>query len=95
MSSRPLRTSEVAQAVGVHPNTVRLYEQWGYIAPVPRSPADYRLFTPDHVELDEPGATRSRRGGPPLACRSWSSPFRPAPIIRENERAANPRLRGG
>jgi DNA-binding transcriptional MerR regulator len=25
-----LRTSDLAKAVGVHPNTVRLYEEWGY-----------------------------------------------------------------
>ena len=36
MKSRYLRTSDIAQAVGVHPNTVRLYEDWGYIPPAPR-----------------------------------------------------------
>jgi len=49
-NARPLRTSEIAQAAGVHPNTVRLYEAWGYIAPVLRSPSGYRLFTPAHLE---------------------------------------------
>ncbi len=48
--SRPLRTAEVARAAGVHPNTVRLYEQWGYLSPVPRTPSGYRQFTPMHVE---------------------------------------------
>lgn len=48
--SRPLRTSEVAKAVGVHPNTVRLYEEWGYLSPVPRTPSGYRQFAPIHVE---------------------------------------------
>ena len=38
-----LLTSEVAAAAGVHPNTVRLYEQWGFIPPVPRGPKGYRL----------------------------------------------------
>jgi DNA-binding transcriptional MerR regulator len=33
-----LRTSEITKAVGVHPNTVRLYERWGFLPPVPRSP---------------------------------------------------------
>lgn len=45
-----LRTSDVAQAVGVHPNTVRLYEAKGYLSPVPRSGTGYRLFAPLHVE---------------------------------------------
>lgn len=50
MARGPLRTSEVAQAVGVHPNTVRLYEEWGFLPPVPRSTSGYRQFTPRHVE---------------------------------------------
>jgi DNA-binding transcriptional MerR regulator len=47
---QPLRTAEVAKAVGVHPNTVRLYELWGFLPPIPRSPAGYRLYTQRHVE---------------------------------------------
>ena len=50
MASQYLRTNQLAQAVGVHANTVRLYEEWGYIAPAPRSAAGYRLFTPLHLE---------------------------------------------
>ena len=45
-----LRTSEIAQAVRVHPNTVRLYEEWGYLPPVPRTPSGYRQFSPAHLE---------------------------------------------
>jgi len=45
-----LRTSEVANAVGCHPNTVRLYVDWGYIPQVKRSKSNYRLFTNDHLE---------------------------------------------
>jgi DNA-binding transcriptional MerR regulator len=48
--TRYLYTSEVAQEVGVHPNTVRLYEQWGFLPPVPRSPSGYRLFTQQHLD---------------------------------------------
>jgi len=44
-----LRTSDLARAVGVHPNTVRLYEAWGFIAPAPRTPKGYRQFTPIHL----------------------------------------------
>jgi DNA-binding transcriptional MerR regulator len=45
-----LRTSDVARAAGVHPNTVRLYEEWGFLPPIPRSPSGYRLFSEDHVD---------------------------------------------
>lgn len=46
-----LRTSDLAQAVGCHPNTVRLYEKWGYLQPVPRHPNNgYRMFTRRHLE---------------------------------------------
>ena len=47
---RPLRTAEVARAVGEHPNTVRLYEEWGFLPPIPRGPNGYRLFTTEHVD---------------------------------------------
>lgn len=47
---RALRTSEVAAAVGVHPNTVRLYEAWGLLPEIPRTPAGYRQFTEAHID---------------------------------------------
>ena len=49
MIKSTLRTSDIAKAVGVHPNTVRLYEEWGFLPPVPRSRSGYRLFTEDHL----------------------------------------------
>ena len=48
--ARHLYTSEVARQVGVHTNTVRLYEAWGFLPPIPRSPAGYRLFTEAHLD---------------------------------------------
>ena len=48
--ARFLKTSEVAKAVGVHPNTVRKYEEWGFLPPIPRTPSGYRTFTQAHVE---------------------------------------------
>lgn len=45
-----LKTSDIARQIGVHPNTVRLYEAKGYLAPVPRSPSGYRRFTRRHLE---------------------------------------------
>jgi DNA-binding transcriptional MerR regulator len=50
MSERTYRTSEIAAAVGVHPNTVRLYEAWGLLPPVPRSASGYRQFTRAHLD---------------------------------------------
>ncbi len=43
-----LHTSDIAQSVGCHPNTVRMYVEWGYLPPVERSPSNYRLFTEKH-----------------------------------------------
>ncbi len=45
-----LRTSDIAKAVGVHPNTIRLYEEWGLLDKIPRSSAGYRLFTQEHLD---------------------------------------------
>jgi DNA-binding transcriptional MerR regulator len=44
------KTSEVARAAGVHPNTIRLYEEWGLLQPVPRGNNKYRLYTLAHIE---------------------------------------------
>lgn len=50
MPSRHLRTSDIAKAVGVHHNTVRLYEERGYLSPVRRSRSGYRVFTETHLD---------------------------------------------
>jgi DNA-binding transcriptional MerR regulator len=50
MPTKHLRTSDLARAVGIHPNTVRLYVDWGLIPPVERSPSGYRLFTERHLD---------------------------------------------
>lgn len=50
MTPKFLRTSDLARAVGIHPNTVRLYVGWGLIPPVERSPAGYRRFTQRHLD---------------------------------------------
>ena len=42
-------TKEVADLTGVHPNTVRLYEEWGYISKVKRGNNNYRQFTKIHI----------------------------------------------
>ncbi len=48
--SKPLRTTDIARAAGVHPNTVRMYEEWGFLPPVTRSANNYREYTPYHLE---------------------------------------------
>lgn len=45
-----LSTSDLARAVGVHPNTVRRYVERGILPPVERSPAGYRRFTRRHLD---------------------------------------------
>lgn len=50
MNQRFLRTTDIAQGSGVHPNTVRLYETWGYLPPVPRASNGYRRFTEAHLD---------------------------------------------
>src|SRR5512146_2979223 len=48
---RYLLTSQLAKAAKVHPNTVRLYEQWGLLPPVERDPFNnYRRFTQKHLD---------------------------------------------
>lgn len=44
------RTSEIAEIIGVHPNTVRLYEEVGLIPKPGRLPNGYRVFTELHIE---------------------------------------------
>jgi DNA-binding transcriptional MerR regulator len=50
MDTKFLRTSDLARAVGVHPNTVRLYVEWGLLPPVERTPSGYRIFTQHHLD---------------------------------------------
>lgn len=43
-------TSDLARAVGIHPNTVRRYVDWGLLPPVRRAPNGYRRFTQKHLD---------------------------------------------
>ncbi|MCI0579316.1 MAG: MerR family DNA-binding transcriptional regulator [Chloroflexi bacterium] len=45
-----MRTSDLDRVVGVHPNTVRRYVEWGLLPPVQRGPNGYRLFTRKHLD---------------------------------------------
>jgi len=44
-----MRTSDLAKLFAVHPNTVRLYEEWGYLPPIPRNSYGQREFNERHV----------------------------------------------
>lgn len=44
------RTSEVATFIGIHPNTVRLYEDWGLITKPERQKNGYRIYTDLHIQ---------------------------------------------
>lgn len=42
-------TKEIADSMGVHPNTVRVYEEWGYLSPAPRADNGYRQYDDIHL----------------------------------------------
>lgn len=44
------KTAEIARLMGIHPNTVRLYEKLGLIPTATRQENGYRIFTEFHVE---------------------------------------------
>jgi DNA-binding transcriptional MerR regulator len=50
MAVRPLRTRDIARALGVHVTTVRLYEAAGYLPAIPRDPNGYRHYSALHLE---------------------------------------------
>jgi DNA-binding transcriptional MerR regulator len=50
MAQKTFHTSDLARAVGIHPNTVMRYIDWGLIPPVERTPAGYRIFTQHHLD---------------------------------------------
>ena len=44
------KTSEVAAFIGIHPNTVRFYEEWGLIAKPERDKNGYRVYTDEDIQ---------------------------------------------
>jgi DNA-binding transcriptional MerR regulator len=50
MASSHLRTGDIAKALGVHLNTVRLYESRGFLPPIPRGQNGYRQYSAMHLE---------------------------------------------
>ncbi|MCC7446537.1 MAG: MerR family transcriptional regulator [Anaerolineae bacterium] len=45
-----MRTKDIARELGIHVNTVRLYEASKFISPVPRGSNGYREYSPLHLE---------------------------------------------
>ena len=64
MKPQHYSTLQVARAVGVHPNTVRMYEVWGFLPPVPRAPNDYRVYTEFHIDQMRLARTALHGGWP-------------------------------
>lgn len=46
-------TSQIAKIVGLHPNTVRMYEEWELIQKPERKKNGYRIFTDIHIKQFE------------------------------------------
>ncbi|HKM34506.1 MAG TPA: MerR family transcriptional regulator [Lachnospiraceae bacterium] len=50
LSINTYSTSQIAKIVGVHPNTMRMYEEWGMIQIPARKSNGYRVFTDIHID---------------------------------------------
>lgn len=44
------RTTQIAKLIGVHPNTIRFYEQMQLLPAIPRTDNGYRIFNERHVK---------------------------------------------
>ncbi len=44
-----LRTSDLADRMGVQPEAIRYYERRGLLPPPQRGAGDYRIYTPEHL----------------------------------------------
>ncbi len=44
------RTAQIAKLIGVHPNTIRFYEEMQLLPVIPRTKSGYRIFNDSHVE---------------------------------------------
>jgi DNA-binding transcriptional MerR regulator len=43
------RTSQIAKMIGVHPNTIRFYEEMKLLPTIPRTASGYRTFNDKHI----------------------------------------------
>ena len=44
------KTSQIAQLIGVHPNTIRFYEEMQLLPVIPRTESGYRIFYDRHLD---------------------------------------------
>lgn len=44
------KTAQIAKLIGVHPNTIRFYEQMSLLPAIPRTQSGYRIFNDRHLE---------------------------------------------
>lgn len=44
------KTAQIAEMIGVHPNTIRFYEEMKLLPVIPRSENGYRIFNDKHLE---------------------------------------------
>jgi DNA-binding transcriptional MerR regulator len=44
------KTAQIAEIIGVHPNTIRFYEQMGLLPVIPRTESGYRILNDRHLE---------------------------------------------
>lgn len=49
LKDKQYSTSQVAKIIGIHPNTVRMYEEWEFITKPNRKQNGYRIFTDLHI----------------------------------------------
>ncbi len=53
MTKGILRTSDLANRIGVQPEAIRYYERRGLLPPPQRGASGYRIYTPEHLERVE------------------------------------------
>jgi DNA-binding transcriptional MerR regulator len=46
---QPYRTAQIARLIGVHPNTIRFYEELRLLPKIPRTESGYRIFDDRHL----------------------------------------------
>jgi len=44
------KTAQIAKLIGVHPNTIRFYEEMELLPVIPRTKSGYRVFNDNHME---------------------------------------------
>jgi MerR family regulatory protein len=69
---RPLTIGTLANAAGVHLETVRYYERIGLMPKPSRTASNYRNYEPEHIERLCLSGARARSAFPPARSRNCS-----------------------